>query len=105
MKITQNIIDDKLLRKLERIAKQQGKTVEQVWDELSVRATRIAVGIDTDLSPGEAAAQLGVHINTVMNYVKAGKFKHAYHRSARAVRIPISDVEALKDRRVNNTTH
>ena len=105
MKITQEIIDQKLLRKLERLAKKQSKTVEEVWAELSVRATRLALGIDADLSPGEVAAHLGVHINTVMNYVNAGKFQNSYHRSARAIRIPLSDVEALKDRRVNNTTH
>lgn len=61
-----------------------------------LEAARRAVGLGDDMTPREAADYLGCHVNTIFNYHKAGRFPHAYYLSARKLRFPLRDVEAIK---------
>lgn len=99
MQITIQLTDPKLIRKLEQAAKRDKQTL-QTWLPAKLENWAKAVnGLSDDLTKGEAAQMLGCHLNTVTNYLKAGRFPNAYWRSPRACRIPLRDVEALK----NNT--
>lgn len=47
------------------------------------------------LSIREAAARIGVHPNTIRNWITRGTIKHAPHRRQARYRIPASEVERL----------
>lgn len=96
MIVTIQIRDTKLIKKLEQAAKRDGRSLARWLPDKIVEQARAAVGLAEDLTPAEVAARLNCHLNTVKNYIKAGKFPNAYRRSARACRIPLKDVEALK---------
>jgi hypothetical protein len=70
----------------------------RVRRELTNQAMRFALGLDGDMSVGEAAIHLQKHRNTIINYIHAGKFPGYYYLSARHIRIPFKEVMALQDR-------
>lgn len=94
--ITITLSDPKLIRKLELAARKAGQPIDTWIPAKLEQHTKAAMGLADDLTPGEVAARLNCHLNTVKNYIKAGRFPNAYRRSARACRIPLKDVEALK---------
>lgn len=94
--LTIEINDAKFIARATHQAAKEGRRDVTEWiKERMIRTARASLGMDADLSPGEAAQLLGVHINTVRNYIADGKFKHLYYRSPRCCRIPMRDIKAL----------
>jgi len=96
MQITIQLTDPKLVRKLEQAARRDKQTLDTWFSAKIEHHARAALGLADDLTMGEVAIRLNCHLNTVKNYLKAGRFPNAYWRSPRACRIPVRDVEALK---------
>jgi len=100
MQITIQLNDPKLVRKLEQAARRDNQTLG-TWIPAKLEQYAIAaLGHGDDLTMGEVATRLNCHINTVKNYLRAGRFPNTYRRGPRARRIPVADVEALKGRAV-----
>jgi hypothetical protein len=95
------ITDPDVVRLLNGATRRKGEAAREAYIQSMVNdALRAALGLSVDLSPRQAAMRLGVHVNTIHNYNRAGMFPRLYYLSSRAARIPLRDVEAFKNRTV-----
>lgn len=93
------ISDPQIIRRLERLARKEGKTIEQVAEEVTHRALVAMIG-EGDLTPNECCQVLSIHKNTFFSWAAKGLFPGMYYINARVCRVPMKDVMALKDRTV-----
>lgn len=69
-------------------------------EELAAVGLRTALGMRADLTPEQAAIRLGCSRQTILNYVNDLTLPNAYFITSRQIRIPASDLEALKKRTI-----
>lgn len=96
--VTITISDQATLAHAKAAAKQAG--YEQDWvswlREQARTGTRMALGMQADLSVSDAARYTGLCRNTIWNYAKQGRLPNLYYVSAKKAMIPIKDLDAIR---------
>jgi len=99
------ITNERIIKALTAEARREGQA--RTWEEIEAYASKkveqavmMALGLGGDLRPKDAARMLDCHLNTFWNYHRAGCFPNSYYTSSRRLRIPLADVEAMRDRKV-----
>lgn len=70
--------------------------LQQVFEKVAKKVLTLR---SEDLTPKEAAIELNVSPHTAKRYFHQGKFPNAYTLNPRVIRIPLTDIKALKDSR------
>lgn len=95
--VTLTISDPAVLERAKVMAAKEGRRDWRQWlQEQGERATKGILGLAVDLHSKEAALFLGIHVNSIYNWHKAGRFPGAYYHSIRDLRIPMADLLAIK---------
>lgn len=89
-------LTDEQLRKLRFIAKRAGLEPGEWLNKKAAQITAQLLCETNELSPKEAGALLGVSKYSAIRYFHLGHFPNAYAVNGHTIRIPVSDVEALK---------
>ena len=91
------ISDQETLSRAQTLARQAGHADWKSWlREQGRQGTRLALGMQADLSVSDAARYTGLCRNTLWNYHKQGRLPGLYYVSAKKAMIPIRDLDAIK---------
>jgi hypothetical protein len=103
MKTFQIQLTDSAVQALEKGAAAKGTTAEILLNQVFAGAAEsLLTRWNIDLSIKQAAAEMGVHPETIRRYLRQKKFANAYQINSRVIRIPRADITSLKeDRRLS----